>query len=57
MRRIVVIVAAVAVGIPVAYAQSTAISQRQRAMKAMGAAMKAPALMGKGVTQFDLAKV
>jgi cytochrome c556 len=57
MIRILSVVAALAVGGTIAYAQNfAAIKQRQEAMKAVGAAAKEPGAMAKGETPFDLAK-
>ena len=47
----------VAVGATAVYAQSTAITQRKEAMKAIGGAIKEPGGMAKGEVAFDLAKV
>lgn len=50
-------VAAVLVGATAVYAQSTAISERQEAMKAIASAAKEPGAVMKGESEFDLAKV
>ena len=57
MLRIAAIVTALAVGATAVYADSTAIDQRQKVMKAMGGAMKETGGMMKGTLPFDLAKV
>ena len=58
MLRVIVGLAALAVGATVVLAQnSAAIKARQDAMKALGGAAKEPSAMAKGEAKFDLAKV
>lgn len=57
MIRVFSIVAALAVGATVVYAESATIGQRQQAMKAMASAAKEPGAAIKGEAKFDLAKV
>ena len=58
MLRSLAVVAAIAVGATVAYAQNVdAIKKRQDAMDAMDDATKPPINMLKGTEPFDLAKV
>jgi len=58
MLRVIVGLAALAVGATVVLAQNTAaIGQRKDAMKALGAAAKDPGAIAKGDAAFDLAKV
>ncbi|MCL4765731.1 MAG: cytochrome c [Hyphomicrobiaceae bacterium] len=57
MIRVLSVVAALAVGATAVYAQSSAIGQRQAAMKAFAGAAKEPGAVLKGEANFDLAKV
>jgi cytochrome c556 len=58
MLRLILGLAALAVGATVVLAQNTAaITARKDAMKALGGAFKDPAAMHKGEAKFDLAKV
>ena len=57
MLRVIAAVAAIAVGATVVHAQSAAIGARKDALKAMGAASKAPGGMMKGEVPFDIAPV
>ena len=58
MLRVIVGLAALAVGATVVLAQNTgAITLRKDAMKALGGATKDPGAMAKGEAAFDLAKV
>lgn len=58
MLRVIVGLAALAVGATIVLAQNTAaIGQRKDLMKGQGAALKEPGAMAKGEAAFDLAKV
>jgi cytochrome c556 len=58
MRRILSAVVLIALGTTVAFAQNVSvIKERQKLLKAMGDAAKAPTAMYKGEADFDLAKV
>ena len=58
MLRVVAVVAALAVGATVVWAQNAAgIAARKEAMKALGGAIKGPGAMAKGDAPFELPKV
>lgn len=57
MLRVVLGLAALTVAATAVLAQSTAITQRKDAMKAIAGATKVPVAMIKGEAKFDLAKV
>lgn len=57
MIRVLSVVAALAAGATLAYAESAAIDQRQQAMKSFAGAAKAPGAVLKGEAKFDLDEV
>lgn len=57
MRRTLVLVSVLAIGVGAAFAQSAAIGQRKEAFKAWGAAAGGMGKMLRGEDAFDLAKV
>lgn len=57
MFRSLSVAALVAIGATVVHAQTSAISQRQEAMKAIAGAAKGPGAILKGEAEFDLSKV